>query len=76
MAIANIRRCQRRSVVDAITDLGDDLSLALQLTDDALLVLRQQLRRGSMPGPLAMASAVRRLSPVSMTGVMPMALSA
>ena len=40
---ADIGRGQRRGVVDAVADLGDDLALRLQFADDALLVFGQQL---------------------------------
>ena len=60
---------ERRGVVDAVADHGDRRPSGLQPPDLVGLVLGQHLGEHPvrMPTCLAMASAVRRLSPVSMT---------
>ncbi len=65
---ADIGGSERRRVVDAVADLGDDPALTLQLAHDALLVLRQELG-AHLDAELRRRwpAAVRRLSPVSMT---------
>ena len=72
---AHLRLRQRRRIVDAVAGHGDDVTFALQLLDDISFVgggrPRLALRRCPVCWPPL--AAVVRLSPVSMTILMPSA---
>ena len=72
IAIADVGRRERGRVVDAVADHRDDLALGLEGLDrGGLVVGRTSASTRSMPTGRAIASAVRRLSPVSIATASP-----
>ena len=76
MANPHIGHGQCRGIIDAITGHTDDLVLPLQLSHLVGLLLREHFCKTPVtPTRLATALAVSRLSPLSITTRIPLALS-